>query len=147
MKKIIALMVLCLVAVQLPVVAGNDKPIRFEQLPAASQELIKKYFPSESIALVKMDNELFDKSYEVIFTNGNKLEFDRKGVWQEIDCKYTELPKEVVPVRIAAYVSQHYPQAKISKIEKESRGRFDVELSNGIDLEFDSKFNLIDIDN
>lgn len=146
MKKII-LFLICLLTIQLSVKASDDIQIEFNRLPRQSQQLIKKHFSDQSIALVKMDNELFDKSYEVIFTNGNKIEFDKKGVWEEIDCKYTRLPAEIIPVQIRNYVSKNYPNTEIIKIEKENRGRYEVELTNGFDLKFDSKFNLIDIDN
>lgn len=146
MKKILTLF-LCLIFVHLSTEASNDIRIEFHQLPAQSQEWIKEHFRNQSIALVKMEKEFFTKSYEVIFTNGNKIEFDRNGTWEEIDCKYTELPLAIVPEQIKNYVSKNYPEIKISKIEKESKNRYEVGLTNGLDLKFDSKFNLIDIDN
>jgi len=146
MKKVIALIV-CLLTIQLLVMASDDVQIDFKQLPAQSQQFIKKYFPEQPIALIKMEKEFFDKSYEIIFTNGNKIEFDKKGTWKEIDCKYTQLPMDVIPVQIQSYVARNYPDIQINKIEKESRNRYEVGLTNGLDLEFDSKFNLIDIDN
>lgn len=145
MKKLI-LLFLCVAAIHVSTQAGNDRPISFDQLPAQSQQMIKKYFPNQSVALVKMEREFSGKSYEVIFTNGNKAEFDRKGIWKEIDCKYTELPSEVVPLQIANYVRTNYPDLKITKIEKKSRNRHEIELLNGMELEFDANFNVIDID-
>ncbi|WP_313379859.1 PepSY-like domain-containing protein [Proteiniphilum saccharofermentans] len=145
MKKLI-LLFLCVTAIHVSTQAGNDRPISFDQLPAQSQQMIKKYFPNQSVALVKMEREFSGKSYEVIFTNGNKAEFDRKGIWKEIDCKYTELPSEVVPLQIANYVRANYPDLKITKIEKKSRNRHEIELLNGMELEFDANFNVIDID-
>lgn len=146
MKKILTLL-LCLFAIQVAANASDDKPISFEQLPAQSQQMIKKHFQNQSIALVKMESEIFDKSYEVIFTNGDKIEFDKKGIWKEIDCKYTQLPAAIVPVEIQNYVAKNYPETKITKIEKEGKGCHEIELKNGLDLKFDSKYNLIDIDN
>lgn len=146
MKKILTLIV-CLLTLHLSAEASDDRRIEFNQLPTQSQQWIKKHFQDQSIALVKMESEFFYKSYEVIFTNGNKIEFDKNGNWEEIDCKYTELPKEVVPEQIRNYVSKNYPEIKISKIEKENRNRYEVGLANGLDLKFDSRFNLIDIDN
>ena len=32
----------------------------------------------------------------LIFTNGDKLEFDKKGVWTEVNCKYSAVPVAVV---------------------------------------------------
>ena len=134
-------------AVQLSTKASDDKPISFEQLPATSRQIIKNYFPDQSIALVKKDLDFFEKSYEVIFTNGDKIEFDRKGNWKEVDCKHTQLPDKLIPEQIKNYVSKNYTEIKIIKIEKENRNRYDVELSNGVELKFDSNYKLIDIDN
>lgn len=145
MKKILTFIV-CILAIQFSAKASNDIQITFTQLPATSQQLIKSHFNEQSIALVKMEKEFFDKSYEVIFTNGDKIEFDKKGIWKEIDCKYTQLPQAVVPTQIQNFVIKNYPNSKINKIEKESRNRYEVSLTNGLELKFDSKFNLIDID-
>lgn len=146
MKKIVLLFI-SLVVLQLSANADNDKPIKFEQLPTQSQQFIQKYFPGQSIALVKMEQDLSGKSYEVIFTNGNKAEFDRKGAWKEINCKYTELPLQLVPQKITDYVKANYQEIKITKIERKSRNRHDIDLSNGIELLFDANYQLIDIDN
>lgn len=146
MKKIIVLF-LSLLIVQASVYADNDKSITFAQLPSSAQQFINSYFPKVSIALIKMENDIFDKSYEVIFTNGDKVDFDRKGVWKELDCKYSEVPSDVIPAQIRSYVQKNYPNLKIVSIEKEDRRNYEVKLSNGLDLTFDSKYNLIDIDN
>lgn len=146
MNKIL-ITIIYLLIIQLSVIASDDKPITFEQLPKQSQQFVEKYFPGQSIALVKMERGFFEKSYELIFTNGNKIEFDRRGNWKEIDCKHTECPEELIPIQIRDYVRENYPGNKIRKIEKESRNGYEVELTNGTDLEFDSKFRLIDIDN
>ena len=46
----------------------------------------------KSTACAVMESDWFDKSYDVIFTNGDKLEFDKKGVWTEVNCKYSAVP-------------------------------------------------------
>lgn len=145
MRKLI-LLFLCVAAIHVTAQAGNDKPISFDQLPAQSQQMIKKYFPDQPVALVKMEREFPGKSYEVIFTNGNKAEFDNKGAWKEVNCKYTELPADIVPKQITNYVTTHYPDLKITKIEKKSRNRHEIELFSGLELEFDANFSVIDID-
>ncbi len=53
MKKILTLL-FCLLVTQVAVKASDDKQIDFSQLPAVSQQLIKKHFANQSIALVKM---------------------------------------------------------------------------------------------
>ncbi|MCM1312739.1 MAG: PepSY-like domain-containing protein [Bacteroides sp.] len=144
MKKLLVLFV-CLFTMQAVVWADDDRPIKVEQMPQQAQQFIKKYFPKSSVSLAKMEVDLFSKSYEVIFTNGDKLEFDSKGAWTEVDCKYSAVPTEIVPAAIKTYVSQHHPDAKIVKIEKDTRD-YEIELSNKWEIKFDKKFNVIDID-
>ena len=46
MKKILALLV-CLLTISTGVCADDDRPVRFDQLPAKAQAYVKKYFPQE----------------------------------------------------------------------------------------------------
>lgn len=145
MKKLITLF-FCILVLQTTVKADDDKPIEFSQLPQQSQTFVKKYFGNTNIALVKMDDGFFDRSYKIIFTNGDKIDFDKKGQWTEIDCKYTNVPSASIPSKIGNYVKRNYPDARIVKIEKENKQRHEVKLSNGLELKFDSRFNVVDID-
>lgn len=145
MKKLLVLFV-CLFTMQAAKVwADDDRPVKVEQMPQQAQQFIKKHFPKSSVALAKMEVDLFSKSYEVLFTNGDKLEFDSKGAWTEVNCKYSAVPAEIIPAAIKTYINQHYPDTKIIKIEKDSRD-YEVELSNKWEIKFDKKFNVIDID-
>lgn len=125
--------------------ADNDKVINMDQLPALAQTFIKKYFPNTETILIKMESELLNKTYEVTFTNGSKVEFDKNGNWQEVDCPKGQVPISIVPQAILDLVNKRYPKAHIIKIEKD-RGTYDITLSNKVELEFDKDFNLIDID-
>ena len=125
--------------------AGNDKPIRFEQLPEVSKKFIRKYFNEQEISYSKMEREFFSKSYEVFFTDGSKIEFDKNGQWEKIDCRKKEIPEGIVPERIASFVTRSHPQHKIVEIEKERRG-YEIQLDNDIEIRFDSKFNVVDYD-
>ena len=100
----------------------------------------------QKVALAKMEKDFFDKKYEVIFANSSKVEFFKDGTWKEVDCKYSTVPEAVIPEAILRYVKATYPDHKVVKIEKEDRG-YEAKLANGMKLEFDNKFNLIDIDN
>ncbi len=142
-KTIMAL--ICLVAFQAPVLADNDKPISVDQLPTTAQQTLKSYFSAKKVALAKVESGLIDKTYDVIFTTGEKIEFDKKGNWTEIDCKQSAVPTKLVPTQIASYVSQNYPGNKILKIEKD-RNEYEVKLSNGIEITFNKNFSVIDID-
>lgn len=144
MKKLIFLFV-CVFSIQVAL-ADNDKPINFTQLPQAAQKFVKQHFPKAKIAFVKMETELFDKSYDVVFNNGDKLEFDKKGEWTEVNCKSTVVSAKVIPALIKKYVETNYPEAKVLSIERD-RYDYEVKLSNFWEIKFDMNFNVIDMDN
>ena len=145
MKKIVFLFV-SLFVMNLVVLADNDKPIQISQMPKKAQSFVQKYFADQSVAVAKMETDFLDKTFDVIFTNGDKVEFDKKGNWTKIDCEHTQVPAEVIPVAIQQYVSKNYPDAKVVKIEKTDRKGYDVDLSNGFDIEFDKHMNVREID-
>ena len=139
MKKLVFFLV-CLFTMQV-VVADNDKPINFEQLPQVAQTFVKKHFANKSIAFSKVDKDLFDTTYDVMFVDGDRLEFDKQVNWKEMKCKRTYVPEAAVPAQIVKYVKTNYPDAKIIQIEKD-RYEYEVKLSNFWDLKFDLKYNL-----
>ena len=60
-------------------------------MPQPAQQFIKQHFADSKVALAKMESDFFYKSYEVIVTNGDKVEFDNKGNWEEVNCKYSSV--------------------------------------------------------
>lgn len=127
-------------------VADNDKPINVNQLPAKAQQVMNTHFKGQKVALAKMESGLIEKSYDVILANGTKVEFDRNGSWTEVSCPATaSVPTAFIPAAIANYIKSTYQGAKVLKIERDGKG-YDVKLSNGTELEFNSKCQLIDID-
>ena len=78
MKKLVFLLV-CLFTLQTVARADDDKPIQVTQMPQPAQQFIKQHFADSKVALAKMESDFFYKSYEVIFTNGNKVEFGKNG--------------------------------------------------------------------
>ncbi len=146
MKRIILSLVTLLIMFTGMAFADNDKPITVDQLPATAKQFIKKYFPNTKVSYAKMDTEIFDKSYEVVFTDGNKVEFDSKGKWKDVDCKFTQVPEGIVPKQIKNHVAVNYNNMTIVEIDRDNRD-YEVKLSNGLELKFDLKFNLIEIDN
>lgn len=145
MKKWTFLLV-CLFAVNFTASAIDDKPIQVSEMPKAAQQFIRNYFPGHSVAVAKVEMEFMSKSYDVIFTNGNKVEFDKKGKWTQVDCEYTEVPQAILPVEIQKYVARHYPGKKVVKIEMTDRKGYEIELNDGLELEFDKRKKVIDID-
>ena len=145
MKKIVFLFI-SLFVMNFVVLAGNDKPIQVSEMPKAAQLFIKNHFADLSVAMAKIETDFLDKNYDVVFTNGNKVEFDKKGNWTNVDCEHTQVPVAILPEAIRQYVAKNYPDAKVLKIEVTDRKGYDVELSNGFELEFDKRMNVIDVD-
>lgn len=145
MRKIITFLI-CILSTQLVVKADDDRPIEFKQLPAISQQLINRQFANQPIALVKMERDFLDKSYDVIFTNGDKIKFNKKGDWTEIDCQYTQVPIALIPKQIQSYLSKNYAGQKVIKLEREMKKQYEIELNNGLDIKFNWNYRVIDID-
>ncbi len=135
----------CALTFQACAFADNDKPITIEQLPTVAQQTIKTHFADGKIALVKVESEIMDKTYDVIFTDGTKVEFDRKGTWKEVERRDKAVPASLVPQQIANYVKANYSGQSVRKIEKD-RKEYDVTLSNGVEITFNKNFKVIDID-
>ena len=142
MKKLV-MMLVCMFAVHTMVMADNDKPIEVSQLKA--QTFIKTYFKDHKVAMAKLESGMFYKSYDVVFTNGEKVEFDKSGEWKEVRCRQSEVPVQIVPEAIRNYVKTNYPDARILQIEYDDN-EYEIKLSNRWEITFDSKMRVIDID-
>lgn len=144
MKKLIV--TLCALAVTSPLLAGDDRPITMEQLPAAAREFVKTHFNGVRVALSTVDRELMDTTYEVFFADGRKVEFDGRGQWKEIDCKHSRVPDGTVPAAILAHIEANYEGRTVTEINRDRRD-YEVQLDGGPELTFDTRFRLIEIDN
>ena len=141
MKKTLFILLAFVLTLSLPMMADNDRVITFEQLPAQSQTMLKKYFAEKVPLIVTVDLD----DYTVMYQSGEKVEFDKKGNWREINCKTSAVPTDLIPEQIKAVVKQTYPGATIIKIDRDRRG-YDIKLSNGLDIEFNRNFQIIEID-
>ena len=121
-------------------VSDDDKPIDFKDLPATAQKFIRTHFPEAKITLATVDREFMDTSYDVIFTDGTQIEFDSSGEWKEIDCRRTFVPESVLLPGIAAFIREHFPEARVRDIERDRRG-FELNLDNRRELSFDLRGN------
>ncbi len=145
MKKILSLLAILILSVG--TLAARDKYFHdASPLPTQSKTLIKKYFPNTKVAQVKVDSGVFGvEDYEVVLSNGTKIDFDKKGNWEAIDGGRNAVPNQLLLRSIRQFISSNYAGAKITKIDKE-RYNYEVELSNGIDLKFDRSGKFLRID-
>ena len=146
-KSIFTLMgvVMTTVAAVAATFADNDKQIKYEALPAKARAFITEFFPNEQVAYAIEDKEHAHTEYEVVMASGMKIEFDNKGEWIEVDCKYTSVPEAIVPSKIGDYVKKNYPASKILEISKEYNG-WEVTITGGVELTFDNAYRLTEVD-
>lgn len=147
MKRILETMLFALdLLFASPASANTDggKAISPGKLPQAALQTINTHLPGRKIAIAKVESELFSKSYTVIFTNGEKIEFDGRGRWTEVKCKRSAVPASLVPAQIAQYIRANYPDCRILEIERDDE--YEVKLSNHVEVTFNKKFEVIDID-
>lgn len=125
--------------------ADVDRPISVNELPQKAQKFLKEHFSNREVSFAKEDPELLHKEYEVVLTDGTKIEFMAGGEWKSVDCRYGSVPVAIVPKQIKDYLAQNYPQAVVLGIDYE-RKQCEVRLNNHLELTFDKNFRLIDID-
>lgn len=143
MKKV--LFMTFIFAISMSLNASNDRPVTFEQLPQKAQQFIKQHFPDLQISIAKQDMDLTDKNYDVIFVNGDKIEFSSDGEWTNIDCKYGNVPESAIPSEILNFIKTYHKELNIIKIEK-NRRNYEVKLKNKLELIFDKKYNFVKYD-
>ena len=124
---------------------ADDKPIDYEQLPSAAKTFVKAEFPALSVLYVTRDTDLLDTTYDVHFTNGLKIEFNSRGEWKEISTKTATIDSKYIPRQIIDAVATRWPGEKFKKIER-YKYSYEVELTNSLELKFDKKFRLTEID-
>lgn len=145
MKKLM-MMLVCLFVLQGLVKASDDKPIEVDNLPKKALSFMKQNFAEAKVSYAKMEDDFLNKTYEVVFVNGQKLEFDKNGEWTEVDCKFAVVPATIIPQEIKNYLQKKFPEQKVVKIERNKK-MYEVKLDNKLEVTFDKKFNVIELDN
>ena len=143
MKRMIFLVCMFLMMGTTYSIAGDGYVVGIQQLPAGAQEVMTKYFADKTILTILKERD----EYEVIFNNGEKIEFNKKGEWTEVSCHTTQVPDILIPDPIKARIKADFANSKIVKIDRSSNGKkYEVKLNNGLEVEFDKKFNVIKVD-
>lgn len=115
-------------------------------LPKAAISTIDNNFKAK-VSLVKIEKDWGRiTEYEVILTDGTEISFDRQGNWDNIEVNRDKaVPNSLVPQAIRDNVARMQPGQKIIGIDKERRG-YDIELTNGIEMKFDTAGNFLRYD-
>lgn len=119
----------------------DDRVITYDQLPQTAQSFLKQNFSKKVPLIVTADWD----DYTIVYESGEKVEFDRNGNWKDIECRTSKVPADLVPDQINAYLNQNYPGKIVVKLERRRMG-YEVRISNGMEIEFNRNFQVIDVD-
>lgn len=125
----------------------SEVVINSADLPQTAKTLISTHFPNATILLVEKQNipGLDGTVYDVALSNGFEIDFDVNGKWIDIDRNHQAIPVGLIPEKINAYVTTNYPGLLITSIDNEKIFT-EVELSNDLELVFDTLGNFLRID-
>lgn len=116
-------------------------------LPSSAKTFTETYFPNAVYkSTVKLNNPSLNGTiYDVSLSNGYEIDFDANGNWTEIDGGNNAIPTALIPEKINAYIAANYPGLFVVQIENE-KTKYDVELSNDLDLVFTMQGDFVRID-
>lgn len=127
-------------------VMAQDISITAGQLPKTVTELIDEAFPDDSIKSIKIEKRASLVQYEVRLTGKVKLQFSKDGKFTQCECSGKRaVPQVLVPGRITEYVEKNYKGHKVMNLEHDSK-LWEVVLDNGVELDFNESFRLVDVD-
>lgn len=137
MKKLILMGTVAVFSLN-PMFAQNN----VEALPQTTQDFIKSNFSSATVKSAEREKDLLNfgngELYEVVLSNGIKMDFNKAGDLTEIDSRNNErIPDGVLPENIVAYVSENYGSTFIVGWEADKKQQ-EIVLSDGTELEFDT---------
>ena len=112
--------------------SSEEKEFDYAALPMSAQQFVKQYFADASCSRVEKEKDNGFWEYEVLLSDGSKVEFNEKGEWTSVECKYSVLPIGIIPFVIAEDIAKKYPDLKPYKIEKEVGG-YEIDIP-GYDL-------------
>ncbi len=116
-------------------------------IPSEIKSYVSTHFPTNTIVQAIKDKDGLSKSYDVILDGGFKLEFNKSYNITDVEStnKTTKLPDSVIPAKLLAYVAANYPNNTIVSWELDDKNQ-QIELNNGLDLEFNMNGDFLRID-
>ena len=115
----------------------DEKQIDYEMLPERARQFIQLYFPTEQCVRVVLDKDDGKTEYDAWLNNGTELEFDKRGEWISVDCRFSAVPAGILPEAITADIATRYPNAVVFKAEKQLSG-YEIDIA-GWDLYYNQQ--------
>lgn len=122
----------------------KEKILTISELPTEITAYVSTHFPNNTITQAIMERDGLSKTYDILLSENINLEFNRKKEIIEIDGE-TQLPNSVIPEKILQYVTVNYPTNFITDWKLDGKNQ-EVQLDNGLNLEFNMKGDFLRID-
>ena len=114
--------------------AARGTAIDFGQLPQKAQAFITDNYSNADVASVTKEQD--DNDYDVFFTNGVKVEFDRNGEWDSV--KGNDISVAFAPKAIQTFLNEKHAGVKVIEIDRDFRYKeIEVTLANGLEIKLD----------
>ena len=114
--------------------AARGTAIEFGQLPQKAQAFITDNFSKADVSSVTQEQD--DSDYNVFFTTGVKVEFDRNGEWDSV--KGNGISVAFAPQAIQNFLNEKHAGVKVIEIDRDFRYKeIEVTLANGQEIKFD----------
>ena len=141
MKKIVLLAIGIFAAAVMA--SSREVPITFDQLPSAAKTFVTENFPGETVTMALKDVH-GRAEYDVRLSDGTELEFTHSGALKKISSR-AGVSEKFIPDSIRRYVTSLFPGAGYREYEV-GRRTYEVKLSNGMELKFNSNFMVMEVD-
>ena len=139
------LIIMALMLASMTIVNADDRPVTFNQLPSAAQTFINKNYPDDKVSFATVDDDFIRPDYHVALVSGVMLQFENDGTLEKVESRNGNIPEGIIPVQILQAVNSYYPDATILGYEV-GRRSYEVKLSNRLELKFNSRFELVELD-
>lgn len=134
---------------------GNDhkvEKITEEQLPANSKSFLKTVFPNSSLrhATKVTTPNYYGSLYTTRLDNRVEIDFDKAGNWTEVEMEDdSAIPVEFLKSEVSHiydYIVKNYKGFSITEIDRDMKRGYEVKLSSGLELIFNTKQEFVGVD-
>lgn len=115
-----------------------DMVVPANQLPAAAKNFINTHFKGVSVMYVERDMSSFD----VVLSDGTKIDFNINGEWTEVDGKYKPIPTGFIQNAVLSKVKATQQGAQIIDVDREFNG-YKFKFTNGMKVYTDNNGNIL----
>ena len=146
MKKVSIFLILVLINL-LPSMGStsnneNVNNIHEFDLPARARLFLKSDFNHSKI--VSITEKANENKFVVVTADGMRFEFDKEGVWTDVDCNTNQVPRFIIPTKLANSIMRYGGRnSKVVKIRRYGRNRFEVHLANETKMHFDKNYRMV----